>query len=76
MLLEETLSQAGQKNKTKQKKNTKKYWYKIYFSNTWYGWEYEKKTSGNYILKQGGLNKEIQLNLCKIFFILIFNESI
>ena len=53
------------------KKKTKKYFY----LNRSYSLEYEKTASVNYLLKQGGLNeKEIQLNLCTIFFILIFND--
>ena len=44
MFSDEKLFQAGQKTTTK-------YWYKIFYSNTSYGLEYEKAASVNYLLR-------------------------
>ena len=43
MLLEEKLSQAGQKKKKKKKKKNKKNLYKKNLYKKWYGWKYEKR---------------------------------
>ena len=59
---EEKLFQAGKKQQS--------IGIKSFHSNISYSLEYEKTASVNYLLQQGGSH----LNLCKVFFILIFNE--